>query len=531
MKRIRIGNDVSVSLRVLTAGEACPLEGRNLRLVLRDPKGDNSEVDFSAVGNTIGFVFPGREQKHIGRYGVELWENEGRAQQAVADVSEAFVLVQRSDEQGGNDTADLRTELVELSLELDEAQACLAALFASGRVDDSLNDDVLVIQRGSTVHTTTVAALQGALKERINEVERGLANTLGTIDSAIKSSNSYTDTKVGQAAGVAKEYTEELVRQAVGDAKGYTDEQVSQAVGETKDYTDEKVSAVANGQLKQSVKDNGNIVLSNANGESKEFMPATPSGDPMHYAYVAAGAVYNANEEDIQMVGVFGDSYVHKAHHWHLNELGDITNEEMREIYAKSFPMRRSVYLENAFANTDIRTNISIWDEVQNSAHGGVALTKATIAGIGYNSSLEVFAWITNSDNGNIAKFLQLSSAALLFNSPHKKSELKKVLGVVNLKGVTSTFKMFDKCVKIQEVRISNLSTSLEIKDTHLLSYKSVQYMIENSTATSNITLTLHATALAVAEAAYIADSTQDTTTYPTLSDWALSKNIQIATS
>ena len=45
--------------------------------------------------------------------------------------------------------------------------------------------------------------------------------------------------------------------------------------------------------LTLTVKDNGNIVIANIQGQSKEFMPATPSGDPMHYAYVAAGAEYN----------------------------------------------------------------------------------------------------------------------------------------------------------------------------------------------------------------------------------------------
>lgn len=38
---------------------------------------------------------------------------------------------------------------------------------------------------------------------------------------------------------------------------------------------------------------NGNLKLT-LKGETKEFMPATPSGDPMHYAYVGIGAEYNA---------------------------------------------------------------------------------------------------------------------------------------------------------------------------------------------------------------------------------------------
>jgi uncharacterized protein (DUF2344 family) len=52
-------------------------------------------------------------------------------------------------------------------------------------------------------------------------------------------------------------------------------------------------------QLQLTVKDNGNIVLSNLDGETMEFMPATPSGDPMHHAYVSAGAEYNDTDDFI----------------------------------------------------------------------------------------------------------------------------------------------------------------------------------------------------------------------------------------
>lgn len=43
---------------------------------------------------------------------------------------------------------------------------------------------------------------------------------------------------------------------------------------------------------------NGNIKLT-LKGTTKEFMPATPSGDPLHYAYEAAGAEYNATTDFI----------------------------------------------------------------------------------------------------------------------------------------------------------------------------------------------------------------------------------------
>lgn len=59
------------------------------------------------------------------------------------------------------------------------------------------------------------------------------------------------------------------------------------------------VEAIQKKELQLSVLDNGNIVLSNDNGDRQEFMPATPSGDPMHYAYVSAGAKYNATDNFI----------------------------------------------------------------------------------------------------------------------------------------------------------------------------------------------------------------------------------------
>lgn len=43
---------------------------------------------------------------------------------------------------------------------------------------------------------------------------------------------------------------------------------------------------------------NGNIKLT-LKGTTKEFMPATPSGDPLHYAYETAGAEYNATTDFI----------------------------------------------------------------------------------------------------------------------------------------------------------------------------------------------------------------------------------------
>lgn len=60
----------------------------------------------------------------------------------------------------------------------------------------------------------------------------------------------------------------------------------------------EKINAKQE-KLTLEVLSNGNIKIGNLNGQTKEFMPATPSGDPMHYAYEAMGAVYNSGADVI----------------------------------------------------------------------------------------------------------------------------------------------------------------------------------------------------------------------------------------
>lgn len=76
--------------------------------------------------------------------------------------------------------------------------------------------------------------------------------------------------------------------------------EIGDVVKEISDKADKSsVEELQKTELKLSVLDNGNIVLSNQEGASAEFMPATPSGDPMHYAYVSAGAEYNATTDYI----------------------------------------------------------------------------------------------------------------------------------------------------------------------------------------------------------------------------------------
>lgn len=187
--------------------------------------------------------------------------------------------------------------------------------------------------------------------------------------------------------------------------------------------TTEDVSKAVSGKqdaLTLTVKNNGNIVIGNIAGQFKEFMPATPSGDPMHYAYVSAGAEYNATDDfilkdapwkdmvdtiedkakwgldvvdasKVKQMTIKGVEYnyatenrtspeggtylryfivgkgsngvwvedetkvLHLPKCWYLNGLGDITNAEMRSIYAVK---HMSYATGGGFAGTPCRTFI-----------------------------------------------------------------------------------------------------------------------------------------------------------------------------
>lgn len=239
----------------------------------------------------------------------------------------------------------------------------------------------------------------------------------------------------------------------------------------------------------------------------------TPSGDPMHYMFETAGATYNATDEDIPMVGVYGDSYVHKAKHWHLNELGDITNEEMREIYLFANMDNSVKSSSQLMQGITTRTNIATWSGAWNNKIKESQL-------FGYANVINV---ILRRKDVHYAD----SNVSFMFVGCN---HLEKVFPTIDATSTTSFNGAFDSAPRLKEIRLKNVKVPVKFSESTLISPASIFYLIKNSAATSNIIITLHADALANAEAAYLVDAEQDLVTYPTLTQWALSKNIQLAT-
>lgn len=233
--------------------------------------------------------------------------------------------------------------------------------------------------------------------------------------------------------------------------------------------------------LTLTVKDNGNIVISNIQGQSKEFMPATPSGDPMHYAYAAAGAEYNNTGADIVKTTPWADmadddadkTVIHKAGYWYLNGLGDITNQQMRDIYSYINCFPSSYDMSEAFFGAKIRTNINLYH--QKGAYGRIVLTSSFLG-----SSIEV---------ANFNSYINVKDLKFAF----AESKIKYMIGDLLTGAGLLTTEAFQKSNQLKILKIKGLAVSLSFEYSPLLTIKSVLYMINNEAATSPITITLHA--------------------------------------
>ena len=247
-------------------------------------------------------------------------------------------------------------------------------------------------------------------------------------------------------------------------------------------------------ELTLTVKDNGNIVIGNIKGQTKEFMPATPSGDPMHYAYVAAGAEYNDTGEDIVKTAPWADladddadkTVVHKNGYWYLNGLGDITNEQMRVIYNRTNSFASSNILnEVLFDDLSVRTNIN-----QYRRKGSYTVVELTAAFI--NSRIEVVLLSNIPGNGISANSISYMA---------RSNKIKHFIGVLYTGFIIRYESPFLKCPNLKTISISSLKFNVSFADSPLLTSKSILYMIQNESATSPITITLHADAYARAMA------------------------------
>lgn len=159
----RIGNDINVAWTILRKGEPFNLEGLNTKLYLKDMYGRKAVSDFSVEGNVVLWRFKGADQKHTGKYSLELVINEGDLSMITTDSCNFVNLV----------FCDCKGELVEdiaISSELG---------FVAIIVDSELNET----SENAVANKAVVAGL--AKKANIEDVSADLQTLIADISKLL----------------------------------------------------------------------------------------------------------------------------------------------------------------------------------------------------------------------------------------------------------------------------------------------------------------------------------------------------------
>lgn len=206
----------------------------------------------------------------------------------------------------------------------------------------------------------------------------------------------------------------------------------------------------------------------------------TPSGDLQHYMYELIGAIYNDTGSDIVRNAPWADlvdddydqkdKYVtHKAGCWYMNGLGDLTNDDMRNILVYG----QASDVPKLFRGcTNLKTSYN---------------KKMANLDISYGQIFQSSSFLVLGDY-NIYMFN--SGLPSLFQSC---TRLKAIFAIISFLSVSSTsVNMFNSCNSLQYVKLLHLNSNIYLQWSPLLSVKSVLYMINNARTTNNFIITLH---------------------------------------
>jgi hypothetical protein len=120
MRDIRQGNDIAVIWSLMSDGKPFQLQGRALKLYLKNMYGSKEITDFSVKGNQIHWTFFGKDQKSTGRYSLTLVANENEVGMITVDTCDFVRLVSHSCAVCcDSDSPNVETETIELTSTLE----------------------------------------------------------------------------------------------------------------------------------------------------------------------------------------------------------------------------------------------------------------------------------------------------------------------------------------------------------------------------------------------------------------------------
>lgn len=189
---------------------------------------------------------------------------------------------------------------------------------------------------------------------------------------------------------------------------------------------------------------------------------STPSGSPLHYLFVAAGAVWDTSSKS-----------------WTVGSVTDISDSVMTRIYSLSHNVLNNSNWDSVLYSVDIPVNLPP-RKTPNQFTSEINVTaRSTFTGSNFNT---IYLCPEST-------FVRFSNCAYLFFGC---KQLVTIVGGVTFEKATPD-SAFTYCKSLQNVKFKQLRYNVNLKDSPLLTLESFQYLVENATNTSAITVTVHA--------------------------------------
>lgn len=206
--------------------------------------------------------------------------------------------------------------------------------------------------------------------------------------------------------------------------------------------------------------------------------------NPLRPLFIAAGAEYNDSGSDKTKTAPWGEQVTHKAAHYYLNGLGDITEEQMIEIYnynnAIKYLPRREAY-RGATVRTYFAENAISSSKDHQYTHSAFV----------NNVNLEVLRWEYASGKYDVASYRYYCEGA--HNLFYGCLKLRIVFPIeMSNTQTTLDSSNFKNCYNLEEIRIYNLKLNTGFPESSKISKASILCTIQNATPTKPITITLH---------------------------------------
>lgn len=223
------------------------------------------------------------------------------------------------------------------------------------------------------------------------------------------------------------------------------------------------------------------------NGNTMDVLLAEAEKRALRKLFIAAGAEYNDTDQVIKKTAFWGEEVDHLPHHYYLNGLGDITEEQMVEIYNIKHYAQMIVtnaancsrMMQGYGTRTIFGVNTDRFLENKTINTGGAPIFN--------NDKIEVIKWCNKNTTSYYGKYMKIGES-IFYGCPSLK--------VVEICAI-SNGDCFINCPNLKYIQIHNLATSLRIGKSPLIDKSSIIYTIQNAKPTSAITITLHANAYA----------------------------------